>query len=217
MTYHDRVASLIQKRPTTVPGLKFFPDLEPHISNDQDMPPFGWVSSVEVSDCNLEIVRGAVRELGPHLSAVMEIGVNRNGERSMSRIIMDDRPPGSFYLGVDLDDKSYLNDAERNTHTLQCNSHEQSRIRDYLRNNGVNHLDLLFIDGWHSVNTCVNDWLYADLVRDGGIVILHDTNSHPGCVALYQAVDENAWVKERYCLENDFGIATFRRRKHANS
>lgn len=216
MDYHERVAALIQRRPTAVHGLKFFPDMEPALSNDQDMPPYGWISSIEVSDCNLAVVRDAVRGLGPHLAAVMEIGVNRNGERSMSRVLMDERPTGSFYLGVDLDDKSYLDDHAANTHTMRCSSHEQSRIRDYLRNHGVHRLDLLFIDGWHSVNTCVNDWLYADLLSDHGVVILHDTNSHPGCVGLYQAVDEELWTKERHCTENDFGIATFRR-KHGNS
>lgn len=212
MDYHDRVAALIQPRPTTVQGLAYFPDLEPNISNDQDMPPFGWITNTEVSDCNLEVVRSVVRDLGPNLSAIMEIGVNRNGERSMSRILMDDRPPGSFYLGVDIDDKSYLNDHAANTHTIMCSSHEQAMIRDYLRNNGVSRLDLLFIDGWHSINTCVNDWLYSDLLSDHGTVVLHDVNSHPGCVGLYQAVDGDAWLKQRYCTENDFGIATFRKR-----
>lgn len=216
MEYHDRVAALIKQRPTTIPGLRFFPDMEPEVGNDQDMPPFGWITNIEVSDCNLAVVSDVVRELGPHLSAVMEIGVNRNGERSMSRILMDQRPPGSFYLGVDIEDKSYLDDPEANTHTIRCSSHDQVKIRDYIRNQGANHLDLLMIDGWHSVNSCVNDWQYTDLLSPHGVVILHDTNSHPGCVGLYQAVDDEHWVKQRHCTDNDFGIAVFRRRRHAN-
>jgi len=45
------------------------------------------------------------------------------------------------------------------------------------------------------------------------VVMLHDTNTHPGCVALFEAVDENLWIKQRFCTDNDFGIATFRKRQ----
>jgi hypothetical protein len=81
-----------------------------------------------------------------------------------------------------------------------------------LRSQNIEKLDLIMIDGWHSVNMCVNDWQYTDLLSDHGMVILHDTNSHPGCVALFDAVDENLWIKERFCTNNDYGIATFKRR-----
>lgn len=203
----------IKPRATDVPGLRFFPNMEPDIDNDQDMPPYGWVSSVEVTDCNLQVVRSVVKDLGKKLRAAMEIGVNRNGERSMSRIIMDERPEGSFYLGVDIDDKSYLDDEYTNTWTIRANSHDQERIRGFIHSKGIKNLDLLFIDGWHSINTCVNDWLYTDMLTDHGVVILHDTNSHPGPIGLFEAIDEDLYYKQRYCLDNDFGIAVIKRKK----
>lgn len=203
----------IKPQTTSVHGLRFFPNMEPDINNDQDMPPYGWVSQVEVTDCNLEVVRSVIKELGSDLKAAMEIGVNRNGERSMSRVIMDERPVDSFYLGVDLDDKSYLDDPAANTWTLRANSHDQEAVRGFIRSKGIKQLDLLFIDGWHSVNTCVNDWLYADLLTPHGIVLLHDTNSHPGPIGLFEAINEDLYDKQRYCLENDFGIAVVRKKK----
>ena len=212
-TAYDKIIALIKQRPTSIQGLKYFPDLEPEVNNDQDAPPFGWTGQQEISDCNRESVKNAVEHLGDTLRAAMEIGVDRSNERSMSRIIMEGRPKGSFYLGVDLNDKSYLNNAEENTWTLQCNSHDQLRIREFLASKGVNQLDLLFIDGWHSVNTCVNDWRYTDMIRPGGLVLLHDSNSHPGCAALFDAVDENQYEKIRCCTDpTDFGIAAFKRK-----
>lgn len=211
-TPYDELVGLITQRPTSIPGLKYFPDLEPTVSNDQDMPPFGWVSSVEVTDCNLAVMRQVVGQLGSNLSAALEIGVNRNGDRSMSRIIMDSRPQGSYYLGIDIEDKSYLDDPDNNTWTIRCSSDDRPAVMGKLQERGVEKLDLIMIDGWHSVNMCVNDWHYTELLSDHGIVILHDTNSHPGCVALFDAVDENLWIKERFCTNSDFGIATFKRR-----
>ena len=210
---YDKIIELIKPRPTTIQGLRYFPDLEPQVDNDQDEPPFGWTGLQEISDGNREIVRQAVEHLGANLTSAMEIGVDRSNAASMSRIIMEGRPAGSFYLGVDINDKSYLNNAEANTWTLQCNSHDQTTIRDFLSLRGITQLDLLFIDGWHSVNTCVNDWRYTDLIRPGGIVLLHDSNSHPGCAALFDAVDDTVYDKARYCTEDtDFGIAAFIRK-----
>lgn len=210
---YTKIVELIKPRPTAIQGLKYFPDLEPQVNNDQDAPPFGWTGQQEISDCNRESVRQVMLYFGESLRAAMEIGVDRSNERSMSRIIMEGRPKGSFYLGVDLDDKSYLNDPDNNTWTLQCNSHDQTRIRNFLSDKGITQLDLLFIDGWHSVNTCVNDWRYTDMLRPGGMVLLHDSNSHPGCAALFEAVDENLYEKIRCCTDStDFGIAAFRRK-----
>lgn len=209
---YQRTRFHIKPRVTDVPGLRFFPNLEPDIDNDQDMPPYGWVSSVEVTDCNLSVVRSVVEELGTNLKAAMEIGVNRNGERSMSRVIMDERPKGSFYLGVDIEDKSYLDDPASNTWTIQSNSHDRDKITNFMLSKGIKQLDLLFIDGWHSINTCVNDWQFTELLSQNGVVILHDTNSHPGPIGLFEAINEDLYDKQRYCLENDFGIAVVRRK-----
>lgn len=203
---------LIKPKPANIQGLRYFPSMEPDISNDRDNPIVGFISDIEVTDCNLEVVRSVVESLGPNLRACMEIGVNRNGERSMSRILIDQRPQNSFYLGVDLDDKSYIDNPAANTWTIQANSHDQEKIRAFIASKGVKKLDLLFIDGWHSVNTCVNDWLYTDMLSDNGVVILHDTNGHPGCVALYEAVNDEMYFKQRYCTENDHGIAVFRKK-----
>ena len=210
---YDELVGLIQQRPISIAGLKYFPDLEPTVSNDRDAPLHDiWMSPLEVTDGNLEVMKQVVAGLGDQLFAALEIGVNRNGDRSMSRIIMDQRPKGSFYFGVNIDDKSYLDDESANTYTIRTSSAERELILDRMRQVGVGLLDLIMIDGWHSVNMCVNDWQFTERLSDHGVVVLHDTNSHPGCVALFEAVDEQLWIKERFCLEDDYGIATFRKR-----
>jgi predicted O-methyltransferase YrrM len=130
----------------------------------------------------------------------------------MSNILMREKPIDSFYLGVDIDDRSYLDDASKNIWTVRADSNSQSTIRSFLADKQISQLDLLFIDGWHSVNTCVNDWSFTDMLAPKGVVLLHDTNAHPGCVALFDAVDENLFEKQRFCTEYDNGIAVFRRK-----
>jgi len=212
MNDFERTLALVTKRPSNIGGLKYHPTVEPHFSDDQDWPLFNYERPIEVSDGNLEVVESVVEEMGADLRNMMEIGIARNGARSMSKILMDKKPEGSTYVGIDLDDKSYLDDESRRIFTLKAHSHDQALIRNFLVSKGVRSLDLLFIDGWHSVNTCVNDWLYTDMLSPNGVVILHDTNAHPGCVTLFDAVDERLYRKVRYCKVDDYGIAVFRRK-----
>ena len=188
----------IKPESTNIFGLRFFPNLEPDCSNDQDSPAFGNVNSPEITDDNLKLIKEVIQNLGSKLTAIIEIGVNRNFERSMSQILIHERPKNSFYCGIDLVDKSQLNDLEANTHTLMCNSHDQSTVREFLTKHKISQIDLLFIDGWHSVNSCINDWRYADLLSPHGIVLMHDTNSHPGPIALFEAINDELFIKERY-------------------
>lgn len=212
-TPFDVTVSHITPLPTTVNGLKFFPSLEPLVSNDQDHPAFGWPSGPEVSDCNLAVVEEAMLLNGNLSRAVLEIGVHRNDGRSMTNLLMDRKLDSCVYLGVDIDDKSHLDDIEKSIYTVRCSSHDQRKVREKLRALGVASLDIIMIDGWHSVNTCVNDWCYADLLSPGGIVLLHDTNAHPGSVALFHAIDERLYHKERRCVsDTDMGIALVRKR-----
>jgi predicted O-methyltransferase YrrM len=59
----------------------------------------------------------------------------------------------------------------------------RERVLKALKGNG---LDLLFIDGDHTYEGVKTDWqLYANLVRPGGLVIMHDIASHTaesGCL-----------------------------------
>lgn len=215
MTPYDRTVSCVRKLPTLQMGLKWFPNLEPHVNNNQDLPAFGFPpNATEVSDCNHQVLENAISSLGDACGAILEIGVSRNGDRSFTRVIRDARPQGCKYVGVDMEPREGIHNPEANCWFLQTNSHNQSEVRGYLQNLGIEQLDLLMIDGWHSVNTTVNDWEYADLVRVGGLVVMHDTNAHPGPVAVFDAVDERVFEKHRYCTaENDMGIATFRRIK----
>lgn len=211
----DEFINAIVKQPTDVWGLKFFPSCHEFMSNDDEYPRIiiGENNLAEVSDCNREVVRNVLKSFGNDINTIMEIGVNRNDLRSLSQILINEKPDHCKYLGVDLDDKSYLNDHSKNVYTLKSNSADQDNVRNYLQFIGVKKLDILFIDGWHSVNMTVNDWKYADLLSENGVVIIHDTNYHPGDVAIIEAIDTDLFDVKMFCLGNDMGISTATRKK----
>jgi hypothetical protein len=211
MTPFDLTTAHITQQPTTLYGLKYFPNLEPHCSNDQDLPNWGWpINALEISECNLSVVIDVLNKLDSRCQSIVEIGVHRNGSRSITQILMDHKPLDCKYLGIDIENKSYLDNPLKNIATIKANSHDKVRVRQKLHHLGIKTIDLLMIDGWHSVYTCVNDWGYTDMLSPYGAVVLHDTNTHPGCIALFNAVDDRLFDKVRYCTErNDMGISVF--------
>lgn len=207
---YQRTARMIERHPTDIWGLKFMPHIPGH--DERDGPLFNWPNSQEISDCNLDVVVGEIQRLGERYKACMDIGVARNGERSMSHRYITMKPKGSVYVGVDLNDKSFLDNPDENVWTIKANSHEQERIRDFLKSKGIDRLDILAIDGWHSIKTTMNDWSYTDILSDHGVVIVHDTNHHPGDIALCEAVDQDLFEIHRSCTSHDSGITVFRRK-----
>ena len=189
--------------PTKITGLKYKPQLRN--GNDEDWAYFTKHASKEVSDRNFNIVRDICKNYMTH--GIIEIGVSRNQEGSFTYAMLQNKPDDLKYLGIDIEDKSYLNNVEKNIFTIKENSFNQSEVRSYLDKIGMDKISILFIDGWHSVNACINDWLYSDLLSDNGIVIFHDTNSHPGPRVFIECIDRNQYKVERYFIdEDDYGI-----------
>jgi cephalosporin hydroxylase len=65
----------------------------------------------------------------------------------------------------------------------------------------LGHVDLLHIDGDHTMKACLADWEnYHSLVRPGGFVVFHDTRNpdEPGVRHVFEAVQvkgmtDHAW------------------------
>jgi predicted O-methyltransferase YrrM len=144
----------------------------------------------------------------------LEIGVCRNNSYSSTHTILKNVPTDGVYLGVDIEDKSYLNDKTRGIHTIQTSSSNYEVVVNKLNELGVVSLDFIFIDGWHSINQVLIDWEYSKLLSPAGVVAFHDTTSHPGPYYFTKFLDKTSWeVFENICpTDHGFGYC-FRKRK----
>jgi hypothetical protein len=211
---------------TSVYGLKYEPRFSDSRLNDLDwfqeyddyvqalrpeLPLFyspnvdGWPISFSME--NGFILRDCIRNLGSQCNNIMEIGVSREHPYySSTNVILTNMPSHCNYYGIDLRDCRYLFNKD-NTKFLQCNSFAQERVRQFV----PNQIDLLLIDGLHSINAFINDWKYADLVRPGGYVVFHDTSHHPGPRECFFAIDENLFDKSMHCVY-DYGIGVAKKK-----
>jgi hypothetical protein len=167
--------------------------------------PAGWSwPPAEVMDDNAEALRERFLRVRDQCPAVLEIGVNRiNNGPTTTGVILDNKHPDTIYVGIDLDDKSFLNDASKNIHTIRANSFSVQENIAKIKELGVTEFGFIFIDGWHSIHAVMIEWEYTALLAPHGIVGFHDTTQHPGPHYFVKALDKDIWnVEENVCPTN---------------
>jgi hypothetical protein len=192
-------------------------DIRTHSAyDDVDDPPWG-LAPFELSDCNLNAVKERFLSVRDNCRAILEIGVNNNGDRSITQLLLSLKSDSTIYIGIDIRDKSYLNNPEKNIYTIQCDSAQVEHNIQRIKELDVEQFDFMFLDGWHSINHMLADWEYTRLLSDGGIVGIHDTRIHPGPYRFVNALDKNFWeVEENVCrVGQDWGVG-FVRKNHKN-
>ena len=195
------------QKPTQNYGVLFDPYMRDFNNEADTISYFIKDCSVEVSDLNLALMDNLSKRY--ITNGIVEIGVSRNGPRSFTNTILNNKPDDIIYLGIDINDKTYLNNDDKNIYTIQTNSLNQSVVREYMDKINLKQISLLFIDGDHSVNAVINDWKYSDLLSDNGIVIFHDSNYHPGPSVFLNCIDPKLFRIERYFNDiiDDYGMA----------
>lgn len=201
----------LEKIESNIDGLSYIPQIKsinnfrPFI-NDADEFPIIKRCSAEVSSGDYDLVKLISKS---HMTdGIFEIGVSRNGEGSFTRALLSNKPDNVPYLGIDIEDKSFLNDESKKIFTIKENSFNQSVIRNYAKEVGIEKISILFIDGWHSVNAVINDFKYSDLLSDNGIIIFHDTNFHPGPTIVVEAIDKTKYKVQKFFEDDtdDYGV-----------
>jgi hypothetical protein len=181
--------------------------------DNRDNPFDGVFAPIEFSDCNKNSLLNNFNKIKDNAKAILEIGVCRNGNESSTYVFINNKKDDTIYLGVDLESKISLNDLNKKVYTILSNSSDIEKIMEYAHNIGIDKFDYIFIDGWHSINQCIDDWRFVEYLAEGGIVGLHDTNKHPGPVALVKNINLDKWELEQCCTENqDNGITFFKKK-----
>ncbi len=163
----------------------------------------------EFSDCNKSQLIRQFKKVAPHAKAILEIGVHRNGGDSSTWCFLNYKNKDTYYFGVDIVDKSFLDDKENNIYTIKENSSNTDKIMDIIKSTGVEKFDFIFIDGYHSINQVLDDWKFTEYLAEGGIVGFHDTNMHTGSMLFVDYLNTDKYNVEKSCKTwlVDWGIA----------
>lgn len=176
------------------------------------LPAFSpWKTKHDFSIANQNALKNVLTRLDGPLTSILEIGVSRDRFKweTSTGIFLDYKSDDCVYLGVDIEDKSFLDDPEKNIYTIQSDSGDIESITNMLDSLGVEQLDFIMIDGWHSINQVLQEWEYTSLLSDHGIVAFHDVAYHPGPHLFVNNLNTTKWnVIPNLCAldKQDFGI-----------
>lgn len=183
-------------------------DIRTHSAYDDVCgPPWGYLT-YELTDCNRVALEQRFLSIQDRCYAILEIGVHNNADKSMAEIFYKHKMDDCFYVGIDIKDKSYLNNPAKNIYTIMNDSGDYENNMQTIRALGIEKFDFIFIDGPHTVNQVLKDWEYTRMLSDHGIVGLHDTRVHPGVYRFITALNTAKWnVEENVCrYGDDWGI-----------
>lgn len=196
-------------------GLKYKPSLGSEEKNNSDGPIKPRKVLQSFSDNDHVVLKSVLLSIKDTCNFILEVGIARRGKKSSTYTLLDNKKGQCIYLGIDLRPDTFLSNYTTNVYTLQTNSSNIKQICDYIKKiSGRMVIDFLHIDGWHSINQILDDWRFAEFVSDNGVIILHDTNIHPGPVELVKAIDKEIFFAEKY-FENrkdDWGITVVRKK-----
>lgn len=166
----------------------------------------GSCARVEFSDRNREELTKHFMKIKDNCEAILEIGVCRNNDRSSTYSFLNNKNDDTVYIGIDIQDKSFLNNEEKNIHTMKVNSSNFQDVINFAKSKGVEKFDFIFIDGWHSINQVIDDWRYTELLSEGGIVGFHDVTRHPGPFYFFENLNTDKWETTGNLSPEDNGI-----------
>lgn len=159
----------------------------------------------EFSDCNRSALTEKFLSVKDQVKSILEIGVCRNGSDSSTYSFLNNKNDNTAYVGIDLESKSFLNNEGKRIYTIHGNSSNVDQNIETMRSWGIEQLDFIFIDGFHSINQVLTDWEYTKILSPGGIVAFHDTSEHPGPHMFIRNLNTDIWNTEILC-PTDWGI-----------
>ena len=217
LTNHTVVEDVVQFEVEDYPFNGLFKKYNCYNNNDADFPWYpinathGRTYGQEFSLDNQEILKTHLLELleKKEKIVIVEIGVHRNLENSSTEIFLQNKRDVDIYIGIDIDDKTFLNNPEKNIFTIKNYSQNIESIFQEFKTIGIEQIDLFMIDGYHSINQVYLEWeKYTPLLSFCGIVVMHDTNSHPGPYFLTKSIDTNIYDVKKYLSDVvDWGIS----------
>jgi hypothetical protein len=122
-------------------------------------------------------------------------------------VFINNKKDDTIYIGIDIDDKKFLEESGPNIHTIQSKSENYEYIAERFKEIGIEKIDFLFIDGWHSINQVIDESFYFDFLDKGSVVGFHDTNYHPGPHKVIRNLNPEIFETRLYCESpNDWGV-----------
>lgn len=198
-TYKQTYDSLVTWEATDIKGIKAVPTLSAGLNSKDWIPelPFNWQVCVsggngQFSENNGKTLIELIKSK-PDAKLFVEIGTASNFDGSSTETFILNKKDETTFVSIDVMKRTSENKGKPNVIYAVANSVDKNLV-NFLNGEKI---DILFIDGDHSVDVVFAEYkFYLPLMKDDGIIVLHDTTMHPGPFLLMEAIDESVFRKE---------------------
>jgi len=137
---------------------------------------------------------------------ILELGVaDGNNVSSTTKILISNKRPQDVYCGIDIIPKNAWNG--ENVNIIHSPSEYIDNNIDRLNSLNVNEIDMLVIDGWHSIEQLYKEWQYTRILSSVGVVFINSVNLYPGPYYITKSIDDTKYDIHRYLSDvKDNGI-----------
>ena len=146
-------------------------------------------------------------------NSVLEFGTWKDGFRSLTRIVLENKSAETKYFGVSDVDVSHVNN-DIDVFAIQRDLASYGDVVDLAASKGVTSFDLIMFETQSSINGMLEFWTYTSLLAPGGLIVVHDVHYHPGPKTLIENLDPAKFDVEIRCTDKimDYGIAFITRK-----
>jgi hypothetical protein len=146
-------------------------------------------------------------------NSVLEFGTWKDGFRSLTRIVLENKSAETKYFGVSDVDVSHVNN-DIDVFAIQRDLASYGDVIDLAASKGVTSFDLIMFETQSSINGMLEFWTYTSLLAPGGLIVVHDVHYHPGPKTLIENLDPAKFDVEIRCTDKimDYGIAFITRK-----
>ena len=186
-----------------VKGLKGYPITSFQGQDVVDIitPLEGVTGNGQFSTCNGKVLLDIIRSK-PEATLIVEIGTASTYKNSSTNIFINNKTKDCCFYTIDIAARNCFSTGVDNNWIITCDS-TGDEIKERLKGRFI---DILFIDGDHSINKVFAEYeFYLSYMKDDGIIVLHDTTMHPGPLLLMEAIDTNVFKTKTFCPD-DYGI-----------
>lgn len=139
-------------------------------------------------------------------TAILELGVCKHGMDSSTYVFLNNKKQRTYYVGIDDEDRSYLNDTTKNIYTIK---NSKNNVEDNMRicaNLGITSFNFIFINACSNIDEIQALWKYTNWLAPISFVGFHNTGVQPELMEFLDSINRDKWNVVKNVCKQDNGI-----------
>lgn len=139
-------------------------------------------------------------------TAILELGVCQHGVDSSTYVFLNNKKQRTYYIGIDDEDRSWLNDPVKNIYTIKNSKNNIENNMQIFANLGITSFNFIFINACSNIDEIQALWKYTNWLAPVGFVGFHNTGVQTELIKFLDSINRDRWNVVKNVCKQDNGI-----------